>query len=152
MSNLLSFAGQAWKFYGWRKDDKGNTYCNEFIQSCAFVTGYTKLAGMLANEIVEYCEISPDWVNASAKSAQHYANEGNLVIAGWQSDTAGRGGHVCLVIPGELRVSGLHGQVPMVCNVGNRNFYNLHAGYAFSKECPPRYWVCVSSQLNIQRK
>lgn len=126
------------------------TYCNFVVNSICNAVDYTKFnAGLSspvsANAMVKsMADPSGDWMAVSGDVAQYHANNGALVIAG-QSNVSGHG-HVCVVIPGEMKDSSNYvKKVPVVMNVGKDVFIGKPASFAFHLE--PTYYVLKSTVL-----
>ncbi len=122
-------------------DEKGETTarCNEGVrymfQQCC---NSNSLDGMLANQMVDYMESSPDWQKVPIGEVQGLANEGYFVIGGWKNPTGGHG-HVVVAVPGEAVYSGNWGcYVPMVMDTGGgKRYSSISAKYCFGKEKIP---------------
>jgi len=124
------------------------TYCSDFVSIIAIAQDIKDFSSCIyANDIITSMKKKRTrWLEVNAIAAQKAANLGVLVIAGWASSEAGAGGHVCVVIPGTTAHSNIHKKLmPIVCSVGRNNFYGKHAGYAFGKEHPPKFWLCDKS-------
>jgi hypothetical protein len=122
------------------------TYCNFFINDVSELWGCYDLDGMTANEIVQHCR--KNWKVVDASEAVRLANDGCLVIAGWEAPEATPGGsrehgHVCLILSGELTYSSKHKhKVPGSCaNVGKDNFYGKPISYAFGPDKEIEYFL-----------
>lgn len=120
------------------------TFCNFSINHVCNEVNYTKFnAGInlpvSANTMVKtMSDPTGDWMTVAGDVAQYHANQGALVIAG-QSNPQGHG-HVCVVIPGELKDSGhFVKKVPVVMNVGKDVFIGKPVSFAFQLE--PTYFV-----------
>lgn len=135
-------SGQPWYPAG------GQTFCNLAVNSICNAMGYEKFnAGsvntpVMANAMVIFMHASNDWLSIDGNVAQAHANVGALVVAG-HINPEGHG-HVCVVIPGEMRPSAHFGKdAPVVMNVGKDVFIGKDAAYSFRVE--PLYFVLVSS-------
>jgi hypothetical protein len=125
-------------------DDKGvllKTHCNRFVNSVAMEMGcydlcepITKTA-YLADDMIRVIDRSDNWqemrcagllpdqMPVALRSIQAWANMGYLMVAAASSTALGGShGHICIVRPGRMRLSGKWGQVPVVANVGRENF------------------------------
>lgn len=119
------------------------TYCNEFVGLIAYCFGALALIHYkYANSQISFIRGNSNWMRLNPRDAGKYATEGHLVVACWMSADQGPGGHVCICVPGPCQKSGMHERMfPLVANVGKRNFYGKHAGYAFRKSQPPEFWL-----------
>lgn len=141
-----SLPGKIW--YPSSAGGKLTTFCNFAVNSILTDMGYTKFnAGVnqpiSANAMVKsMSDPSGDWMIISGDVAQHHANSGAIVIAG-QLNVLGHG-HVCIVIPGELKDSGNYvKKVPVVMNVGKDVFIGKPVSFSFQME--PSYFVLKST-------
>jgi hypothetical protein len=125
------------------KDNKGNireTYCNFFVRDVAKERGYPCLQGLMASEMVDFCDTSDDWVELDIDLAQSAANRGCLCIAGWASKKGH--GHVVIIIPGKVIYSKSMAQdVPIIANVGGSCWYGRPLSFGFRSTMKPiRYF------------
>ena len=122
----------------------GETFCNVFIQSICSGIGYGAFSGMNANEMVHKMQLETgDWISVSDPVAQNHANDGVLVIAGWNNPIGH--GHVNLIIPGILEPSFSFGKsVPRCANVGKDVFFGKKISFAFTPTNAPAYYALVS--------
>lgn len=137
--------------YSSEKD--GLTDCNRFVNFVCARMGYEKFlpAGqalpMLANAMVDHMAAHPDeWQELnSGQTAQYYANQGLVVVAGWTNPEGGHG-HVCIVRPGVMGSSGKwqSTQVPKVANVSRPEFCRIDRGANFAFDQQPRYFVLTN--------
>lgn len=100
------------------------TYCNHAARDVAGHMGCHDFVGKTADQIYEFLQESPRWVEIPMKDAQYMANAGTLVFAILPSSKlGGRHGHICVVRPGEEIYSRKWKcNVPSVMNVGGQNF------------------------------
>lgn len=115
------------------------SYANLGFSYVAKKMGHRGFDGMQASQIVVRVRSDPDWSNVTPEAAQKLANDGKLVLAGFQDEVLG---HVAAVMPGNaLRASKWNGELaPIVANVGVRNGI-MGANHAFSSR--PQYWVWI---------
>jgi hypothetical protein len=115
-------------------DATGHTHCNAFVNDFAEAAfGYGGLRGKNANEIVDFMKAGKlGWtavhdekagssLQDDFRKAQELANQGYLVIAAYRSpSTPDAHGHVAVVLPGELKKSGMWGMdVPDTAQAGH---------------------------------
>ena len=98
-----------------------STDCADSVAQVANEYDITDLNGLRANAQVQQM-IDAGWTTVSAEKAQRIANHGELVIAG-RANPDGHG-HVAVVVPGEMVLS------------GDRNYYPLVAGGAIDEAHP----------------
>lgn len=110
------------------------TYCNFFCRDVALERGYHRFRDLTANQQIALMDGSPEWEEVQAETAQALANQDKLVIAGWVHPKGGHG-HVCVVVPGDMQMSGKWGRVVPVCaNVAPAVFYGKPVSFAFSAD------------------
>ncbi len=113
------------------------THCNEAVHYIASKLGFGGFVGMLANNMIDLMNRDPHFQPIPMAEAQTFANLGMLVIAG---EKAMPHGHVCVVRPGNMAMSGnWKVLVPKIINVGQRNFIDKIISWAFRSE--PKFWV-----------
>lgn len=139
IEKLIRLCETAVEKYG-SKDVTGDgipeTFCNHAVQYITSGMGYSKLGGLMANDIVDFLLVSKDWARCDGVLAQGAANNGKLAIAALKDSPHG---HVAVCYPGGLTRSGKWQKaVPMVANVGKENFIK-GANFAFREE--PMYFV-----------
>lgn len=118
----------------------GITYCNQSVDYVSGAMGFYDFKGLLANQMFDLMKKSSQWKEVDARGAQALANEGTLVIGAWKNLNGH--GHVTIVRPGELRVSASWGSVaPKIMNIGEDNFIDKIASFAFSKETMPTWFA-----------
>ena len=123
-----------------RADDR--TYCNDHLGIVDAIWGSGMLAGFYANRQLYIMEHDKNWISTYDPGAQEFANARVLVFGGWASAEKGPGGHVVKVVRGKTKWSRLHQRfMPIVANIGKKNWYGKHAGYAFFKEHPPKWYA-----------
>lgn len=108
----------------------GVTHCNQFVNEVCQYLGFRDLDGKLANEIVDMLELHPQWSRIELERCQDLANGGSLVIAGLKEQGHG---HVNIICPGKLKMSGHWADVPSCANVGKENFIGKGINWAFSQ-------------------
>src|SRR6185312_11935366 len=103
---------------------KGETHCNQAVQSIAEEMGCTELSYRMADEQYQVmaANASGRWKKVSGTDATLHALDGGLAIAALPSQRLGEAhGHVAAVYPIGMQWSGSLGHdVPMVANVGKR--------------------------------
>jgi hypothetical protein len=110
------------------------TYCNFFVRDIALERGYSRLKELTANQQIALMDGSPEWNEVQAETAQALANQDKFVVAGW-ANTSGGHGHVCVIVPGDMQMSGKWNRlVPVCANVAPEVFYGKPVSFAFSKE------------------
>lgn len=122
------------------------TDCNRFVNFVAERMGYTGLAGIRANDIVDHLKANKsNFLEISMESAKFYADKGYFVVAAWKNPDATKSGHVAVVRPGEAVTSNKWGvkepKVPKIANVGpvERCRIDRAANWAFGEQ--PIYFV-----------
>lgn len=123
----------------------GVTHCNQSVNIVAQRCGFPGFNGLMANQIIDVMDSSPDWMPLSLGLAQGTANSGQLVIAGEKGSPHG---HVVVVRPGIAGVSGKWpgASVPKVLNVGAQNSIGRGLNYAFQDI--PRLWVWKGNDID----
>lgn len=82
--------------------------------------------------------VAPAWEEASSTdNAIEMVKQGKLVLAALPGL---RHGHVCILLPGEMRSGKWDKFVPRCSNVGKNNFWSSGVNYAFGKK-EPHYFV-----------
>lgn len=112
------------------------TYCNVFVSEVCQLLGFREFNGKLANQIVDLVQTHPQWTEVEMENAQERANEGSLVIAGLKAEPHG---HVVVLVPGKMKVSGRWGMVPACANVGRT--YSIGRGINWSFRDKPKFWL-----------
>lgn len=125
--------------------ENGSTKCNLFVQSVLGRFGYTLMAGMTANQMIDHMEKNPEfWVKISSFEAVNCANQGFLVVAGWKNPRYQLPGHVCIVRPGNPTTSKKWNisipAIPMVANVGDLKSCRLDRGANWAFNQQPDYY------------
>jgi hypothetical protein len=139
-------------------DEDGTTHCNAFAQDFAEEAyGYSGFSGKTANGIINTMrQATGEWrpvhdagagkgervsLQERFGAAQRHANDGYLVVIGQKNGAAeATGGHVAVVMPGELAESGSWekaGQpklLPQIAQAGQTTFAGKHLGYGFKPE------------------
>lgn len=110
----------------------GKTFCNFAVEFVSRKFGYDGFTGLRANDIMDKLRSDVEWLQIDEKEAQHKANKGQLVIAGWRNP-AGHPGHVAIVVPGRFAKSAKWNSetVPRVLNIGKDVFIGKGANWAF---------------------
>lgn len=117
------------------------THCNQFVNDVAKAVGCNDFFDpvthdpLMADDIIRVVSGSSRWAElrvaglpqaelpAALWRVQVWANQGYLTLAGASGSALGAiHGHVCIIRPGKMRVSGKWGEVPAVANVGKENF------------------------------
>jgi len=121
------------------------TWCNKGVGLIEERGGNTDYQGtvpgqyMKANKIVAKLQDPKYATVVSAEQAVAYAKQGATVIAGIIEK--GGHGHVAIVAPKDMVSSGSWGgKVPVVFNVGSKNFIK-GVNWAFSKNNQPNYYI-----------
>jgi len=101
-------------------DGINETFCNFAVQRvCNKVAGYTKLSGMLANEMFDFMIESEEWELVPTSEASKWAKLGRIVVA---IKHYKRHCHTASIYPTESQYSGSwQKDVPMCANVGGTN-------------------------------
>jgi hypothetical protein len=123
-------------------DGVPETYCNNFVHMVAVGMGCDELSrvdgtALGMNEQLRLMRTRPGWTELKQdwEMGARWASEGYLVIAGLEGQP---NGHGCVLVPGECQASpSWGGRVPMVANVGARNFYNDKLSWAFAAARKP---------------
>ena len=68
---------------------------------------------------------------ADARAAQTLANQGQLVVAGFQSPAPHKPGHIAIVRPAELSEQDLQQNGPRLTQAGQKNYLSVNARIAF---------------------
>ncbi len=130
------------------------THCNLFVSDFAErVFTYTGFVGKVANDIVDVVRSKVDgWgplydptiggeLQTAFSDAQDYANEGGFVLIGLKIGNSGdSGGHVVVVVPGQLQGSAkwaeanLPSSLPIIAQAGAHVFSGKHLGWGVSPE------------------
>lgn len=129
------------------------TYCNRAVNWMLKKYGFTEFDrastgipddAIWANAMGLHMRAhAEEWLAVQGDVAQARANEGSVVIASW-INPAGDHGHVCVVRPGRMVMSGKWRKtVPKVMNIGLDVFIDKGANWAFSTE--PEYHVLIST-------
>ena len=137
----------------------GTTYCNEAVNQVLLKYEYKKFNkpsfdhpynAVWANSMIwEMMNNKNDWMAIAGDVAQCHANCGSVVIAGLKN-LNGDHGHVCVVMPGTMSMSGhLNKMVPKVMNIGKDVFIGKGSSYAFHTE--PLYFVLLSTIIKEQQ-
>jgi hypothetical protein len=131
--------GQKW-------EPKNNmTFCNEAVSFVCDRMGYRKLEGLVANDIFDVLQTNGDWQDVTAEAASFHSNHGALVLAAWKNPDENLHGHVCVVRPGVAERSDSWGDMaPKVINIGEQNFIDKKASFAFSKGKKPQFFALKS--------
>ena len=118
------------------------TFCNQAVNFIAQKFGYTKFAGLMANQMISLMAMDHlNWVSVSMKEAQEKANAGGLAILGYAEVPHG---HVAVVRPGDAVPSGKWNDVaPMIVNIGAQNSWDKTANYIFKTK--PAAW-CLDTE------
>jgi len=107
----------------------GTTHCNQFVSEVATACGFKGFVGLMANDIADLISKNDQWSETPIDKAQTLANNGTLVIAAIKGNPHG---HVNVVCPGRIKLSGRWGEVPTVANVGKDNFIGKGLNWAYS--------------------
>ena len=113
--------------------------CNEGVEAMFMeVCNSNELSNMLANQMVNYMDNSPNWKEVQVGEVQALANEGYFVVGGWKNPTGGHG-HVVAAVPGEAVYSTNWGcNVPMVMDIGeDKRYSSISVKYCFGKDKIP---------------
>ncbi len=82
--------------------------------------GSTEFGDKRASQMVEQMQTSSNWEQVSINEAQNLANQGHLVVAGWQNPNPNSSGHVMVVVPGSMVYDRRWDcMVPMVMDTGS---------------------------------
>ncbi len=107
------------------------------------LTGSQELRDMRANQMMEHWAKSKNWVEVDLKDAHKLANEGEIVMVGWHSQSA-KSGHVAMVVPGELQDSGWKcKRVPLTMDTGSEGKWTsdkLSRGFGTGKEDSVKFY------------
>lgn len=115
---------------------EGVTHCNQYVAEVCSLYGFRGLGGLFANEIIEVLDKHDQWNRVPMERAQDMANDGTLIVAGYQGNPHG---HVNIICPGSEKTSGRWGKVPSVANVGKEIFIGKGINWAFSTF--PNLWA-----------
>lgn len=85
--------------------------------------------------MMEHSAKSGNWKAVSLEEAHKLANEGEIVMVGWHSQSA-ESGHVAMVVPGKSEYSGKWKcNLPMTMDTGENKRWALKMlSYSFGKE------------------
>lgn len=130
--------------------DANGTKCNQFLQDFARDTfGYGGFDGLQANDMVMKMKSDAEWkategdtLQERLHAAQQYANEGYLVVIGYQN--ASGDGHVAVVVPGTEEMSGKWNmELPQTAQAGKSVYSGRHMGYGFGPELKDKVVIYV---------
>lgn len=120
----------------------GPTHCNEAVQFVLNRFGYKTLAGLVANDMIDYMSAKTDeWRKVDMFEAQRLANEGCVVVAGKKDAPKG---HVVVIRPGKMDFSPKwNSRVPKCLQIGRHVTISTALNWAF--QLPPDIYVLIGS-------
>ena len=128
------------------------TFCNEAVQYVLARFNYTKMAGMNANQMVDFMRRSSDWQAIGMDQAQDLANAGRIIVAGAENlipvpPATEPHGHVVIIRPGRPEYSAKwQTNAPKCSNVGLRPFGKMGQSVAYAFHEIPEFWLLNVSQ------
>lgn len=117
--------------------------CNIGVQTLfKKIYGFDPMSNLLANQMINYWQNSPDWESITMDEAISYTKNGHFVVGGWINPSTNGPGHVVVIMPGTDYSPDWNENVPNTMDTGgNHRWTSKRISFSFSAEKKRRYII-----------